>query len=212
MIIPAILQNNQKKFNETLKAVMALKNLKSIQIDFADGEFVNTKTLSINDILLPVKSKIDFEAHLMVNAPQDFLPYQQAGFKKIIIHYEAYKSELDLEAALEQIKKLKMVPAIAISPSSEVSVVRYHTDTINHFTLLGVVPGRQGQTMLPEAMDRLRELRDLAPSANIEVDGGVSINNIASLIDSGATDCVAGSSLLEGDIKENYKLLLNALK
>lgn len=212
MLIPAILENNKKKYLENLKAVLALKNIKSIQIDFADGEFVATKTLSITEIELPTRSKILFEAHLMVKEPKDFELYQKAGFKKIIIHYEAFKSELDLEAAIEEIKKLKMIPAIAISPTSEISVIRYHTDTIKDFTLLAVVPGRQGQKMLPATFDRLRELRDHAPGANIEIDGGVDSKNIASLIDAGATDCVAGSSLLRGDIKENYKVLMGALK
>lgn len=212
MLIPAILENNKKKYLENLKAVLGLKNLKSIQIDFADGQFAATKTLSIGDIELPPRSKISFEAHLMIKDPKDFALYQAAGFKKIIVHYEAFKSELDLEAALEEIKKLKMIPAIAISPTSEISVIRYHVDTIKDFTLLAVIPGKQGQKMLPETFDRLRELRDFAPSANIEIDGGVDSKNIAGLIDAGATDCVAGSSLLRGDIKENYKLLMEALK
>lgn len=212
MIIPAILENNQQKFDETLSAILVLKNLKSIQIDFADGEFVATKTLSIDELKLPAKSKIQFEAHLMINSPKNFSPYQQAGFKKIIVHYEAFANEEDLETALEEIRKLKITPAIAISPTSEVSVIRYYTDTINDFILLSVVPGKQGQKMLPDAIERLRELRDLAPSANIEVDGGVDSKNIAELIDAGATDCIAGASLLTGDIKQNYQLLLNALK
>ncbi len=212
MIIPAILENNPKKFTETLKTIMGLKNIKTIQIDFADGDFVATKTLPIEEVQLPAKTKIQFEAHLMMDTPKDFSAYQKAGFKKVIIHYEAFASELDLEAAVEAIKKSKMTPAIAISPTTEISVFKYHTDTINDFTLLGVTPGKQGQKMLPNTIDRLLELRDMAPSANIEVDGGVNSKNIAAVIDAGATDCVVGSSLLKGDIKENYQELLEALK
>lgn len=210
MIIPAILENNLTTFNKNLKAVLSLKKIKAIQIDFADGKFVQTKTVCVEDIKLP-KNKIIFEAHLMVDNPTNFEAYKKCGFDKIIIHYESFKSELDLEVALEQIIKLKMIPAIAISPMSEVSVIRYHTDTIKNFTLLGVIPGRQGQEMQPQTMSRLRELHDLAPSAQIEVDGGVNAKNIAQLIDAGAADCIVGSSLLVGDIKENYQLLLDAL-
>ena len=148
----------------------------------------------------------------MIDEPNNFAVYKDAGFKKIIVHYEAFKSELDLEAALDEIKKLKMIPAIAIAPNSEVSVIRYHVDTINNFTLLGVSPGKQGQKMLVGTKRRLRMLRDLAPMANIEIDGGVTSENIAKLIDSGATDCVVGSGLLKGDIQENYIGLLEALK
>lgn len=211
MIIPAILENSPKKFTETLSALSVLKNLKTVQIDFADGEFVATKTITIKDFHLP-KNRILFEAHLMIDSPKDFAAYQKCGFKKIIVHYEAFANEEELENALDEIKKLKMIPAIAISPTSPVSVLRYFSDTIQDFTLLGVLPGRQGQKMLPDTIERLRQLRDLAPLAKIEVDGGVDSKNIANLIDAGATDCVVGSSLVKGDVKENYELLLEALK
>lgn len=211
MIIPAILERTLEKFNQDLKAVLGLKNIQTVQIDFADGNFVSTKTLTVEEIKLP-KSSVQFEAHLMVDHPKNFAAYHAAGFKRIIVHYEAFHSELDLEAAVEEIKRLQMVPAIAIAPTSQVSVIRYLVDTISHFTLLGVVPGKQGQKMLAGTKRRLREMRDLAPGASIEVDGGVNIDNIAKLIDNGATACVVGSGLLTGDIKANYQALLEALK
>ncbi len=211
MIIPSILENNLAKFNERFKAISSLKGVKTLQVDFADGELVATKTLGIEDIKLP-KSKFYYEAHLMVSNPKNFADYAAKGFKRLIVHYEAFQSEQDLEAALEEIRKLKMVPGIAISPTTAPSVLRYYTDNINYFTLLGVAPGKQGQSMMPDTLDRLRELRDLAPSSSIEMDGGVNLTNIAELIDAGATECVVGSALLEGDILENYKNLLEALK
>lgn len=211
MIIPAILENKVDNFNQNLKLVMGLKGVRAIQIDFADGKLVPTKTLKIEEIKLP-KSKISFEAHLMIDEPANFAAYKTAGFTKIIVHYEAFRSELDLEAAVEEIKRLKMTPAIAVSPTSEVSVIRYHVDTINDYVLLGVTPGKQGQKMLPGTKQRLRVMRDLAPMARIDVDGGVNETNIAKLIDNGATSCVVGSGLLKGDVKENYEKLLEALK
>lgn len=182
-----------------------------MHIDFADGELVATKTVSVEDIKLP-KAKFFYEAHLMIKEPKNFAEYASKGFKKIIVHYEAFASEQDLEAALEEISKLKMIPAIAISPTTAVSVLRYYTDNISSFTLLGVTPGKQGQVMMPDSMDRLRELRDVAEGAKIEMDGGVNLENIAELIDAGATECVVGSALLEGDVAENYKNLIEALK
>jgi ribulose-phosphate 3-epimerase len=211
MIIPSILESNTKAFYEKFKTISSLKGIKPLQIDFADGELVATKTVTIADIKLP-KAKFTYEAHLMVTHPKNFADYADKGFKKIIVHYEAFQSEQDLEAALEEIAKLKMIPAIAISPTTAVSVLRYYTDNISNFTLLGVTPGRQGQVMMDNTVDRLRELRDLAPSAKIEMDGGVNAKNIAELIDAGATECVVGSALLQGDIEENYKNLLAALK
>lgn len=211
MIIPSILENNSAKFNERFKAISSLPGVKTLQIDFADGELVATKTIGIEDLKLP-KNKFFYEAHLMIANPTNFADYAKKGFKRIIVHYEAFNSEQELEQALEQIIALKMIPGIAISPSTAVSVLRYFTDTIRYFTLLGVAPGKQGQEMKPDTFDRLRELRDIAEGANIEMDGGVNTANIAELIDAGATECVVGSALLEGDIQENYQNLLAALK
>ena len=211
MIIPSILENNPAKFNERFTAISSLSGVKTLQIDFADGELVATKTIGIEDLKLP-KNKFFYEAHLMIANPTNFADYAKKGFKRIIVHYEAFNSEQELEQALEQIIALKMIPGIAISPSTAVSVLRYFTDTIRYFTLLGVAPGKQGQEMKPDTFDRLRELRDIAEGANIEMDGGVNTANIAELIDAGATECVVGSALLEGDIQENYQNLLAALK
>lgn len=212
MIIPALLETNAKEFQAKLKEVSALKGVKTIQVDFADGEFVATKTLTVAEIKLP-KGKIQFEAHLMVQRPHNFDVYKKRGFDKIILHYESFDNETDLEAALEEIRKLKMKPAIAISPTTSISVLRYFSDNIFDFTLLAVVPGKQGQKMLPTTFDRLMELRDHAKNgAVIEVDGGVNADNISGLIDAGASDCVVGAALVSGDIQENYQLLLDALK
>jgi ribulose-phosphate 3-epimerase len=210
MIIPAILETNAKQFHAKLKEILLLKGIKAIQVDFADGEFVATKTVSVEDIHF-LKGKPLFEAHLMVKNPQDFSVYKKAGFDKIIVHYESFDSETDLETALESIRKLNMIPALAISPQTSVSVLRYYTDNINHFTLLSVIPGKQGQKMLPDTIERLMELRDYTNDSIIEVDGGVDAHNIAKLIDAGATDCVVGSALVQGNINENYTKLLEAI-
>lgn len=212
MIIPALLETNAKQFQAKLKEVCALKGIKTVQVDFADGEFVATKTLSVEEIKLP-KSKLQFEAHLMVSRPHNFAMYKKVGFDKIILHYESFDNETELEDALDEIRKLKMKPALAISPTTSISVLRYFSDNISDFTLLAVVPGKQGQTMLPDTLERLMELHDQAKNGTvIEVDGGVNADNISGLIDAGATDCVVGSALVNGDIRENYHNLLLALK
>lgn len=211
MIIPSVLESNLKQFQSRLKEILTLKGIKYIQVDFADGEFVPTKTVSVEEFKLP-KTRVKFEAHLMVNEPKSFEAYKKAGFDKIILHYESFGSEADLEEALDEIRKLKMTPALAISPTTSVSVLRYFSDNVLDFTLLTVVPGRQGQPMLPDAHDRLMELHDHSKTGCVlEIDGGVNSENIASLIDAGATQCVVGSALGNGTMKEDYQRLLEAI-
>ena len=212
MIIPAILEKTSQGFAERVKQIKQLPDIERIQVDFADGQFVDNTTLAVGEIE-KLDKKYDWEAHLMVHEPHNFADYQAAGFKTIIVHYESFASEAQLEAALLSIDQLGMTPAIAINPETLVSVLRYDTDTISRFTILGVHPGKQGQPFIPNTAERVAELRSIAPDATIEVDGAVKADNAKELIDAGANDLVVGSALFETDnIKQNYQAIVDAIK
>ncbi|MDQ3018595.1 MAG: hypothetical protein M3Q64_01855, partial [bacterium] len=171
MIIPAILEQNIDSFNKKLELLKQISKLKRVQVDFCDGEFVENTSLTIDQIEnLP--PKIEFEAHIMHKEPKNFAAYKNAGFSQIVVHYEAFSSELVMEEAILDIKKLEMGVGVAINPETPVSTVRYFADTIDHFTVMTVQPGKQGSEFLPESIERVEELRSIAPDATIEVDGG----------------------------------------
>jgi ribulose-phosphate 3-epimerase len=208
MIIPAILEKSLQGFAEKIAKIQTLKGVKAIQVDFADGVFVENQTLSIQELSdgghLP--KKYDWEAHLMVDHPTNFADYQKFGFNKIIVHYESFAGEHHLEEALEGILKLGMKPAIAINTETPVSVLRYFTDNIHNYTLMSVQPGKQGNRFIEATYERIKQLRSLAPNATIEVDGGVNAENAGALIQSGADYLAVGSALFETEnIKQNYK-------
>lgn len=209
MIIPAILEKTPQGFAEKIAKIQTLgKAVKRVQVDFCDGVFVQNSTLAIQEfpMLGPLPKKYDWEAHLMIDHPTNFEHYKDAGFSTIILHYEAFAGEPHLEEALEHVIMLGMKPGIAINPDTPVSVLRYYTDNISQFTVMSVHPGKQGNPFLPEAIDRVRELRELAPNATIEVDGGVSAHNAAALINAGADYLAVGSALFETeDVKQNYQ-------
>ncbi len=210
MIIPAILEQTPEGFAEKFDKIKQLP-VERIQVDFADGQFVENTTLKVED-LPKLDPKFHWEAHLMLHRPDTFAPYAEAGFKTVIVHYESFGSEAHLEGALLSIDNLGMEPAIAINPESQVSVLRYDTDTIHRFTLMSVHPGKQGGEFLPEVIERVKELRSIAPDAKIEVDGGVNSDNAKSLMDAGATDLAIGSALFAGDdTKTNYKKIADSL-
>lgn len=207
MIIPAILEKTSQGFAEKIAKIQTLKKVKTIQVDFADGVFVENQTLSIQEFaeIGHLPKKYNWEAHLMVDHPSNFEDYKNAGFSTIIVHYESFAGEHHLEDALEAIVKLGLKPAIAINPETNPSVLRYYTDNIMQFTILSVEPGKQGNAFIPETFDRIKELRKLAPNATIEVDGGVNAHNAAALIHSGADYLAVGSALFETEnIKQNY--------
>lgn len=208
MIIPAILEKTSQGFAEKIAKIQTLKQqVQTIQVDFCDGEFVENHTLSIHEFaeIGQLSKKYNWEAHLMVNHPTNFVDYKTAGFLTIIVHYEAFVSETLLEEALETITKLGMKPAIAINPKTPISTLRYYTDNINQFTIMSVQPGKQGNQFIIKTYDRIKELRLLAPNATIEVDGGVNVSNAGQLLHSGADMLAVGSALFETEnTKQNY--------
>lgn len=212
MIIPAILEKTPAEFAAKLAKIKIIPNLERIQVDFEDGVFVDRKTVAVEDLgHVPKLDKALWEAHLMIREPSNFAKYKEAGFSTIIVHYEAFSNEGLLEQALDDIVKLGLKPAVAVNPETNVSVLRYFTDTISQFTIMSVTPGRQGNPFLPDTFDRIKQLRELAPNATIEVDGGVNAANAASLIQSGADYLVVGSALFETEnIKQNYQSIISS--
>jgi len=206
-IIPSILEQTREGLDDKIFQVTRITGVERVQIDFGDGDFVPHTTLTVNE-LDPLNPAFQWEAHLMVRAPGNFLDYQIAGFTTIILHYEAFGTEQLLDDAASEIKKLGMKPGVAINPETPVSVLRYFGDTINHFTLLSVHPGAQGNPFLPQTPERVRQLRALLPHVEIEVDGGINQDTLPALKGAGADSYVIGSALYAAKSpQEAYQIL-----
>ncbi len=210
IIVPAILETDREKLDAKIFALSRISGVEILQVDFCDGEFVEGKSLPIKelDVLNPAFA---WEAHLMMREPVDFLDYQMVGFNRLIVHYESFTSEAHMKEALEQISQLGMEAAVAINPETPVSVLRSFTDTVKHFTLLSVHPGKQGNPFLPESIERIQELRALTPHGILEVDGGITAAHATSLVQAGADMLAVGSALFATDqLQENYDELVQA--
>jgi len=210
-IVPAILEETRQGLEDKIFQITRIPEVERIQVDFGDGDFVPHKTLEVGefDVLNPA---FQWEAHLMIREPQNFLDYQIAGFQTIILHYEAFLKEELIDEAVTEIKKLGLIPGLAINPETPVSVLRYFGDTIDHFTLLSIHPGFQGRQFLPQTFDRVRQLKTILSSAIIEVDGGIREENAANLATAGADFLVVGSRLFETkDVSQAYKSLQTSL-
>lgn len=193
-LIPSILETDKDKFLDIYSRETKLPEVERIQVDFGDGIFVPNVILPASeiDVLNPA---FHWEAHLMVAEPQDFLDYQICGFNTIIVHYEAYKDVEDLKRALIVIKSMGMEPAVCIKNETKVSVLEKLKDQTKHFQLMSVVPGFQGTSFLENTYNRIVELRNLIPSAIIEVDGGINIGNIKQVASAGANLIILGSAI-----------------
>lgn len=194
-LVPAILEETREKFEQKVSLLIKIPGVDRIQVDFGDGIFIPTVLLPPSEIDT-LNPALHWEAHLMVKEPADFLDYRICGFTTIIVHFEAYHSVDALKNALKQIRQHGMEPAVALNPDTPVDVLTVLQDMTKYFQIMGVVPGRQGQSFIPAALERIAELRRLIPSAIIEVDGGVNINNIKTVAEAGADLIVAGSAVV----------------
>jgi ribulose-phosphate 3-epimerase len=210
-IVPAILEQTRDGFDDKNFILERIPGVERIHVDFEDGQFVTSQTVPASklDVLNPA---FHYEAHLMAMEPTDFMDYQIAGFKTVMVHYEAFTSEEQVDNAAVAISKLGMVPAVAINPETPISVLRYFGDTIRHFLVMSVHPGRQGNPFLPESMDRVTELRRLLPHVTIEVDGGINSSNAHALITAGADLLVVGSAIVKAnDPAASYAAIENSI-
>ena len=194
-IVPAILEAAHEGFLDKVSRVTKIPGVSRIQVDFGDGVFVPGKLLSVSemDSLNPAYT---WEAHLMIQEPQDFLDYQICGFKTIIVHFEAFKSVDNLKVALKSIESFGMEPAICIKPATPIAVLDPFLTSIKHFQIMSVEPGAQGQAFIESSLKKVADFRKLCPTAIIEIDGGVNETNIKKVAEAGADLIIAGSAVV----------------
>lgn len=204
-ILPAILETTKEGFEDKISRVVKLSGLKRIQVDFGDGIFIENQLLAASemDTLNPA---FEWEAHLMVKAPNDFLDYQICGFKTLIVHYEAFESPEKLDVTLADIKQMGFKTGVAINPDTPVTVLK--NVAADQYLIMSVVPGKQGQAFIPSTINKVKELRALMPHAIIEVDGGVNEKNVKALKEAGTDLICVGSALVKAeDIPHTFEKL-----
>jgi ribulose-phosphate 3-epimerase len=114
------------------------------------------------------------------------------------------------------IKAAGMKAGVALNPATPVSALEYIIQDVDMVLVMSVNPGFGGQKFIPSALDKLREVRALAEAKgvrpDIEVDGGVTLDNVQEVLAAGANVIVAGSAVFKGDIKENINRFMELLR
>lgn len=167
-------------------------------LDVMDGRFVPNITFGpmVIDFLRKASNKV-FDVHLMIEEPEKYTEaFKKAGADNLTVHIEACTH---LHRNIQQIKSLGMKAGVAVNPHTPVSLLKDILADIDLVCLMSVNPGFGGQSFIPQTLVKIRELRNMIDekglNVDIEIDGGVTLENAKNIVEAGATVLVAGNTV-----------------
>lgn len=211
---PSILSADFCKLGEDIRQTEE-NGAEYLHFDVMDGVFVPSISFGM-PVLASIKPLVKqvMDTHLMITEPIRYVEaFAKAGADILTIHYEACE---DVRATLEKIRECGMKTGLSISPDTPVEVLREFLGEVDMFLIMTVHPGFGGQKLIPETLDKVRELRGMLNErgleTDIQVDGGIYASNIKDALDAGANVIVAGSAVFKGNPGENTKELMEIIK
>ena len=187
-----------------------------VHIDVMDGHFVPNITFGppMVKALRPI-TKLPLDCHLMIEDPDDYIPaFAQAGANLISVHQEVCRN---LHRTLQHIAEHNVLPGVVINPATPVETLIEVLPMVHFVLVMSVNPGFGGQKFLPLAVEKIAFLaalrKQMGLSFRIEVDGGVALDTVASVVQAGADMLVAGSAVFEkGRTQQNAIELLRVAR
>ena len=186
-----------------------------VHIDVMDGVFVPSISFGM-PIVSCVRPRTDMflDVHMMVTKPERYVEeFVKCGADSVTIHVEACDC---IEETLKKIRSLGAKAGLAINPGTPVAELLPYMDMVDMVLVMTVNPGFGGQAYIPECTDKIREVRAIINerglNVNLEIDGGVNIDNLQMNLDAGANVIVAGSAVFKGDITEKTKAFLEIMQ
>ena len=180
----------------------------NLHIDVMDGHFVPSLSLGFPVIeSIRRKSVAVFDVHLMMDNPDQYIKaFAEVGADILTVHAEVCPH---LNRTVAAIKENGMKACVALNPSTPLTALDYILEDLDMVLLMTVNPGFGGQKYLDCCTGKIRDLRkmmeDRGLEIDIEVDGGIKLNNVQTVLDAGANIIVAGSAVFGGDIEKNVK-------
>lgn len=199
-IAPSILSADFSRLGEEIEAA-ARGGAAILHFDVMDGHFVPNLTVGL-PVLKSIARVTDLpiDAHLMISEPGRYAEqFVEAGAKMVSVHVEA---DVHLHRTLATIKAAGAQAGVVINPATPIESLTEALQFADYVLVMSVNPGFGGQKFIPSSIDKVRRLRRMIEErqleTRIEIDGGIDLANIASVVAAGAEIIVAGSAVFGG--------------